>query len=198
MQQVALQQNSIQQISEAYNGLIGNIKLIDPSFNKPTVSRFRSKPEGIERVIALWAVFLFKYNTFTNFMQQQLETVPGVMPVQAPTPTVKKKKPVNTSPPPVETVGTNAAFRNQNGYTGEKINYFCNCNSKGTKHDQRLIRRDQVIELLQQGPITTSEIAKVLCITNRNVSTIFTTLRKRGHRIMVTKEGIGNYVAELV
>ena len=50
-------------------------------------------------------------------------------------------------------------------------------------------RKEQVLKVLQQGPITVGGIATRLGITARNVSSQLTYLRKDGHDIGTTSTG---------
>ena len=50
-------------------------------------------------------------------------------------------------------------------------------------------RKDQVLKVLQAGPITVGAIAKRLGISSRNVSSQLTYLRKDGYEIATTSTG---------
>lgn len=199
MQQIATFNNySLQQISDAYNGLIDNIKLLDGSFNKPKVSRFRSKPEGIERVMGLIGVLVLKYGLFMNMCQ--FASVPGGK-TEKPEP-VKQERPkqrkiiIEKKKPPIRESAQ--ALRNQNGYTGTRVDSKLLMPFNSYTEDERLHRKQQILGMLEQGPITISDIAKSLSISNRNVSTVFTNLRKQGYRIIVTRLNKSDFLAELI
>jgi biotin operon repressor len=57
--------------------------------------------------------------------------------------------------------------------------------SSNLKYD----RKKQVLEIIQKGPQTISEISKIIGISNANVSSQLSYLRKDGYKIFTDDEG---------
>lgn len=188
MHQVTMLSNySLQQLSNTYDGLIDSIKLLDSTFDRQKIGRFRSKQEGIEHVISLLSILVFKYGLFMNMCQMATVTESS---------NFGKPRQQNENAMQPE----NACFVNFNGYTGKRLPRPKNrdsCNLNNTRWGTRKTRKEQILEILEDGPKTYKHIADTIGITQRNVSTVVTKLRQDGKLIRVTKVADRTYEAEL-
>ena len=197
MQHIELNRHSLDQISDAYNGLIKNIQLIDPEFKKSTVSRFRSKKDGIEKIAALSAIFLVKYTLFMNKLQY-LNALPGVhkntVPNSENSSHDKNHSSGNSSHDKNHSSGNFSKF---NGYRGKKLpNNGTKKKERASKNKNRVTRKQEILAVITSRPATIADLSHTIGISKRNISTILSKLRNDGHLVKVTRLSSDNFLVE--
>jgi len=186
MQHIELNRHSLDQISDAYNGLIKNIQLIDPEFKKSTVSRFRSKKDGIEKIAALSAIFLVKYTLFMNKLQY-LNALPGVHKNTVP----------NSENSSHDKNHSSGNFSKFNGYQGKKLpNNGTKKKERASKNKNRVTRKQEILAVITSRPATIADLSHTIGISKRNISTILSKLRNDGHLVKVTRLSSDDFLVE--